>query len=131
MAGKGRDPLDYLLDDALATYANQDPRPGLERRVLNRIRSEGARPGFPILGWALPITAMGCLLAGIAVWNHRVPAPAAPDMVRTEASRRPGIVATTEPVRPLRRQPGRARHASVPKQAEFPIRAPLTHQERA
>jgi hypothetical protein len=137
MEGEHRDPLAHLLDDALATYANQNPRPGLEQRVLNRIRAEGA-PRVPLLRWALPVAAMGCLLAGIAVWNHRAPAPA-PSERRTEASPPPANVATTEPAKLLRRQPKKllrrqpenVHRARVPKEPEFPIRTPLTHQERA
>ena len=139
MAGEQRDPLNHFLDDALATYANQDPRPGLERRVLNLIRADGGSAWFPLLRWALPITALGCLLAGIALWNHGAPPPAPPDIVRTEASPLPAIAAITEPARRLPGHPRdtrhamvpNARHANVPKQAEFPIRALLTHQERA
>jgi len=130
MADEQRDPLDGLLDDALAAYVSQEPRPGLERRVLNGIGADGTRPRFPIFRWALPIVALGCLLAAIALWNHRAPAPAPPEIARTEASP-PPATATTEPAKPPRGQPRNARRARVPKQAEFPIRAPLTHQERA
>ena len=131
MAGDQRDPLEHLLDDALATYVNRDPRPGLERRVLNRIRFEGARPRVPFLRWALPIAAVACLLAGNILWNHRAPAPAPPALVRTEASPAPAITAITQPAKPLRSQPGNGRPARTPKRTESPIRTALTHQERA
>src|SRR5215472_2559365 len=34
------DELDRLLDAALASYANVDPRPGLDERILANLRSE-------------------------------------------------------------------------------------------
>ena len=130
MAGEQRDPLDRLLDDALAAYVNQEPRPGLERRVLNRVRAEGARPRFAFLGWASPAAVLGCLLA-VVLWNNRATVPAAPEMARAGVSPTPVVDAATESGKPLRRQPGNTRRASVPKQAEFPVPTPLTRQERA
>jgi hypothetical protein len=133
MAGEQRDPLDRLLDDALETYASQEPRPGIDGRVLNRIRAEGRRPRFLLLRWALPVAALGGLLAGVAIWKDRaVPEPSAPpEMVRTEAKIPSAMVPSTVSAKPLsvkRRIPHRSR---MPKQAQFPVRAPLTHEERA
>jgi hypothetical protein len=54
------DQLDRLLDGALATYAQCEPRPGLTARVLVRVSSEG-RSNRWIWAWAIP------LLAGIAI----------------------------------------------------------------
>ena len=34
------DERDRLLDEALSSYSAEEPRPGLEQRVLNRIHAE-------------------------------------------------------------------------------------------
>src|ERR1039457_6096576 len=36
--------LDKPLDNALAQYSSEEPLAGLEQRVLNRVRAEGAPP---------------------------------------------------------------------------------------
>jgi hypothetical protein len=54
------DELDRLIDGALATYAECEPRPGLAARVLARV-SSARRSSRWILTWAVP------LLAGIAI----------------------------------------------------------------
>ena len=133
MAGEQRDPLDRLLDDALETYASQEPRPGIEGRVLNRIRAEGRRPRFRLLRWALPIATLGGLLAGLNIWKDRAePEPSAlPQMVWTAASPPSAIAATTESAQRPRVKRRNAHRSRMPKKAEFPVRAPLTHQERA
>jgi hypothetical protein len=122
--------LDHLLDGALATYSRQEPRPGLERRVLNRIHAEGARLRVLFLRWALPIAAVACLLAGIALWNRPIPAPAPWVPIRTEATPPAAIAAIPSGAKRLRRQPTNGRRAA-PKRTEFPVREALTHQERA
>lgn len=125
MANEQRDGLDDLLDDALATYASQNPGPGIEQRVLHRIRTDGAWSWLPPLGWALPLIAMGLVLAGIVIWNDRVSAPV-PSRVAIAA-----MGSIRKGASPLRRQPRSQRPAALPKQREFPIRAGLTHQERS
>jgi hypothetical protein len=130
MASEQRDPLDHLLDGALATYSRQEPRPGLERRVLSRIHVEGARPRLFFLRWALPVAAVACLLAGIALWNRPTPAPAPWVPVRNEATPPAAIAAIPSGAKRLRRQPTNGRRAA-PKRTEFPVREALTHEERA
>ena len=130
MAGEQPDPLEHLLNDALAAYSSQDPRPGLEWRVLNRIYVEDARPRVPFLRWALPIATVACLLAGIALWDHPRPAAVPRVPVRTEATPPAAIAAIPSGAKRLRRQPTNGRRAA-PKRTEFPVREALTHQERA
>jgi hypothetical protein len=128
-----RDPLDCILDDALAAYANQEPLPGLEQRVLNRtIRARDRNPWAFLLRWALPVAALSCILAGIVLWKRDAGAPAPRAIVRSEA-RPPAPVATAVKSEkpPRRRRPITAHLATAPKQPEFPIPAPVTRQERA
>ena len=101
MAGEQRDAMDRLIDGGLASYSNGEPRPGLEQRILSRVRTEDVRPRFPLLRWALPIAALASLLAGIALWPHRAPAPGPPAAVQTAASELPAAVAPVEPAAPL------------------------------
>jgi hypothetical protein len=131
MAGEQRDPLDRLLDNALEIYAGQEPRPGIDRRVLNRIRAEGGRPRSLLLRWALPIAALGGLLAGVNIWKDRAEPAARPKMARTEANPPSMIAPATESAKPPRVNPRSARRSRMPTQAEFPVRTPLTRQERA
>lgn len=125
MEHERRDGLDRLLDDALAIYASRDPRPGFERRVLERVGTEGARSWWPSLRWALPLIAMGLVLAGILLWNDHVSAPVPPKVTAISQAAKP------LPRQPRTGQPRRSRLAALPKQHEFPMRTALTRQERA
>jgi hypothetical protein len=74
---------------------------------------------------------MACLLAGIAIRNHRAPAPAPSAIVRSQATGPPARAATIETAKPFRANPRITRRAKLPKEAQFPIRTPLTREERA
>jgi hypothetical protein len=41
----GRDELDRLIDGALASYSDAEPRLGLEARVVNRVRAPASDVG--------------------------------------------------------------------------------------
>ena len=135
MADERRDAMERLLDDALASYSNEEPRPGLEQRILTRVRTESAPPRFLFLKWALPISAAACLLAGIIFWPHSTPAPESPATVQTAVAEPPAAVAPVEPVTPPckkhRTTPLLARHPALPKRPQFPTPSPLTAEERA
>jgi hypothetical protein len=131
MEGERRDRLDSLLDEALATYANPEPRAGLESRVLAQVRAGAARPRFPRLRWALPVAALACLLAAVTLWNHRTAPPAAPAIRSIATSSPPSAAATASRPKPVRVKAKRPRRARLPRQPEFPIRIALTREERA
>jgi hypothetical protein len=133
MQSDPRDSLDRILDDALPGYSKVDPRPGMEQRVLNRIRAESAKPRFAIPRWAWASSAVACLLlTAVTLWMQRV-------------SRQEPLPAKTAtvPAKPLSPSPARlnqgpriARRSvrgrpSLPKLKEFPAPAPLTNEERA
>lgn len=129
MANEPRDALDRLLDEGLASYAAEEPRTGLEQRVLHRVRAEGARPRWLFLRWALPAAALACVVAGVMLRTQPAPAPE-----RQVASQIPppevpaAVPAPEEPAAPPRQRPARP---SLPKLAVFPTPMPLTPEERA
>lgn len=45
------DRIDELLDSALAQYSSAEPRPGLETRILARLREAGASAQLPGRSW--------------------------------------------------------------------------------
>ena len=132
-----KDELDRILDDALASYSAQEPRLGLERRVMTRIRSEGETTRHPWLRPALAAAVIACAAMAVVMW-------------RTESVRRPGPVAPvertiakkTEPPSPVasqeaaqhagHRRAGRPEHGKrLPHRGRFPTPAPLPPAEVA
>jgi len=57
--------LDVWLDEALARYRAPEPRPGLERRVLERLRTE--KQGLPPRGWKAWAPALAAAAAIIVL----------------------------------------------------------------
>lgn len=118
------DDLDRELDAALASYADVEPRAGLEQRVLARLeRGERSRGWFT---WALAIPALAALI--IAVWWARpteVPAP--PPVI---AARIPFVKRETPVVPTVTRHRRRPAAGELPKLAVFPSPSPLSEQER-
>jgi hypothetical protein len=124
------DELDKILDGALSSYSQEEPRPGLEGRVLNRIRAARARRRFSWLHWVMAIPAFACLVLAVTFWSTQDskprPSKSAP-LVPTAAPPlpiAPGVVQTTV----TRRRP---KHLRMPKREQFPTPAPLTAEERA
>src|SRR5437879_3724578 len=119
--------LDKLLDEALTSYSSEDPRPGLEQRVLSRVRAAGAPRRFGWWRWAVAIPVFASLLV-LAV-SHRVkPHPAAAE--HNLASVQPAATTDVTPAEPRPAAPRRARRAGnrpvvarspLPKRAVFPI----------
>jgi hypothetical protein len=54
--------LDQLIDAALPGYAEADPRPGFEQRILANALAERRSALGPFVAWALTVSAIGCLL---------------------------------------------------------------------
>src|ERR1017187_9325760 len=76
--------LDKPLDNALAQYSSEEPLAGLEQRVLNRVRAEGAPPRS---GFGRRVAATGvAVVAGVVVaavwWGRPVPPPPCPGQAR-------------------------------------------------
>jgi hypothetical protein len=104
------------LKAALDRYI-PDPRPGIEERVLYRVRTAEPRRRYWI--WAIP--ALLLLLVLLMLWPHRVPV-----VVRVTPPRPLPVVGQALP-------PARIRTATVRKPVvqPFPTPAPLTVEEKA
>jgi hypothetical protein len=121
------DDKDRLLDEALKAYVSQEPWPGLEERVLNRVRSAPKRRRFVWLRFALPLAAAACLW--LLFMPRHEPAPPQTAAVVVE----PALVERVEPPPPVVVHPKRAlqKRPRYPKLDQFPAPAPLTEEERA
>jgi len=123
----GTDELDNALDSALAQYSSAEPLAGLEQRVLNRVRADGARPRLAYARWALALGVAVGMLATAVMWQRPLPQ-------RTVARQMGGGL---EPARRLsaapsqRSSPHRQAGRPVPlhRQAGRPV--PLSPNERA
>jgi len=67
------DELDKALDSALAQYSSAEPLAGLEQRVLNRVRADGARPRFAFARWALALGVAVAMLTTAVLWQRPQP----------------------------------------------------------
>jgi hypothetical protein len=126
MSSDVRDNIERLLDDALASYARPEPRPGLERRVLDRIHADAApRFAFPRWAWAVPAAA--CLLWAGFLWTRPAAKPGPVQVVHVAP------VLVTAPLQP--ETPWIAHHARIrkrlPKLPQFPAPVPITQEEQA
>src|SRR5215470_17593335 len=70
----GHDPLDRMLDAALAKYAAVEPRPGLEERIFANLRTGPARPAsrawWP---WSFAGAALAIIVALALAWRSSRP----------------------------------------------------------
>jgi hypothetical protein len=89
------DPLESLIDRALASYTPRETRPGLEYRILASVTAE--RP-FWFFGWrpamALAAAALLLALAAVPAW-FRFMQPGAGE------ARHPAVAVMEPPARPL------------------------------
>jgi len=126
MSNDERDQIESRLDDALASYSRQEPRPGLERRVLDRIHAGAApRPTFPRWAWAIPAAA--CLLWAGILWTRHIATPDRAPVTHVAAARAPApprAEASPAVNRPRKRK-------ALPRLPQFPAAAPITNEERA
>jgi hypothetical protein len=126
MRNDERDSLESLLDNALASYSMQEPRPGLDRRVLHRIHSAAApRLVFPRWTWAIPAAA--CLLWAGIHWTRPVATPGRAPVTHMAAARETTPAKPATP--PIVERPRERK--SLPRLPQFPAPAPVTNEERA
>jgi hypothetical protein len=149
MTDTRQDELDLVLDAALAKYAAVDPRPGLEERVLAKLRAE--RQWVPDRGWwrwsALAAVAAVAIVAIALAWRPGKPSDpeiANHPLILPQGAREPGAQIVSNdggnqvrshepgPVRKTiaRRSPTPVVTADNPKLGEFPSPAPLSEQEK-
>jgi hypothetical protein len=124
------DELDKILDGALSSYSREESRPGLEGRVLKRIRAAPEQHRFHWLRWAAAIPALACFLLAVTFWTTRNSIPKsrkpAPIVAKTAS---PSLIARQAVQTTVARR--RPKHVRLPKRGEFPTPAPLTAEERA
>ncbi|HEY6348771.1 MAG TPA: hypothetical protein VI636_05115 [Candidatus Angelobacter sp.] len=126
--------LDPLLDSLLANYADAEPRPGFETRLLAALREPkpGLRFGWLWAGAATMVTAA----AVFAVYNSRLaelPPPPRIEAARPPVFSLPGTVVVRDATRhPEKLQIGPPALVSVAgvRQEVFPSPIPLSEQER-
>jgi len=129
------DELDRALENALARYSSVEPVAGLEQRVLNRVRAEGAAPRIGRLGfggWALAVGMLAGMAVGAVWWIRPVLHGAGEYPARVPAARAaepaPQRAPWTAGGRPVRK---RATPRTLAKRHEFPTPAPVSREERA
>jgi hypothetical protein len=131
------DELDKLLDEALASYSIEEPRPGLGQRVVSRVRADGDRRHFGWWRWAVAIPVFASLLV-LAIGHRTKPQQGALDRNRTSSE--PAATTYVAPTEPRHAAPRRthravgrsvATNSPLPRRGVFPLPAPLSAEERA
>jgi hypothetical protein len=125
------DEFDRLLDEALSVYVVTPDRPGLDQRVLARVRRH--RPHGRLRFVFAPAAAAGItvliVIALPRISQNHTPAPHIYTVIAKETplgNTQPVLVSAPSPSR----RSIRARHAE-PKRPQFPTPFLLTAQERA
>jgi hypothetical protein len=139
----GSDELDKILDRALASYSQEEPRPGLSGRVSNRIRTAGLGHRFSWLRWAMAIPAIASFLL-LVFWIFDSSKPSrstfrASTEIRGHAATSPSHDrkgAANMPQKHHARVAGsrpsvKPKRWGLPKREQFPTPTPLTAEERA
>jgi hypothetical protein len=132
------DELDKILDSALSSYSQKEPRPGLESRVVNRIRASREARKFPWLRWAVAIPVLASLLIVFWILDSSQPArskltgsAATPQHVAALQNRdRKGAFQSRDRKGAVNRLQKHAKDVPLPKEKQFPIPASLTDEER-
>ena len=102
----GIEEQDELLKEALACYAGRDPRPGIEERVLRRVRAPRlVRPS----AWAVALLAAACVIVTMMIPREETLVAPLPALVMPPI---PAVV----------------KAAGSPER--FPTPSPLTREER-
>lgn len=122
MRDDARNGLDQRLDAALAGYASVEPPPGMEQRILGRVRASEERRRFVWWRWAAAIPALAC---AIALFVYRDAPTVEPPRV--------ALVTPPAPVLspPVAKRASRPRPVPLPKREVFPTPTPLSPGERA
>lgn len=144
------DPLDRLIDSALATYADPSPGLALVQRALARVAAEGGHARtHRWLPWAIALPVATGLLILIMLSGSK-PVHRAPDRTNHAQISQPPHIATTgtgqlflahsaatqhvntsRQQTPARRAAFVAKTAPLPKLNVFPTPQPLTPEEQA
>ncbi len=135
MDDKDKQFVDELLDASLRRYVQDEPRPGLEGRILAGVRSkqqaERRRESlFWIVGMATAAAVVAMLVMGR---THRQTAPASITAKASAIASSPTVAKIVPPVQQptLRLRAHRAMRSRVdPRPQQFPTPRPLSEQEK-
>jgi hypothetical protein len=120
-----RDELDTILNEGLASYSMEEPRPGLPGRVMARVRVDGAKGRRRWYLLAAAAAAFASLVVVMVLHREAMPEPPA-------AWAPPPVAVMIEPP-PMPRHPQTPRPAFVaphPRREIFPEASPMTSNER-
>ena len=128
--------VDELLDASLKQYRGEEPRSGLEMRILAGVRTQERAARFRRLGWAVAVCAG--ILAVIALTLHfaptqlrqPIPSPSLPQPAATQPA--PPMVSRQQPRLGPRGPVARVRRVATRRSRpeQFPTPLPLTEQEK-
>ncbi|MBZ5544137.1 MAG: hypothetical protein LAO07_10720 [Acidobacteriia bacterium] len=124
--------VDELLEASLQRYRSEEPRAGIENRILANVRASAAQQRRGIWIWALAAAAAAlCIIAVVVSVSRRQPAPVpVPSPLAVTNPAPPNVVPREAPLglKPIRRV---RRAAAAPRRPEqFPTPAPLSAQEK-
>ena len=128
--------VDELLEASLKQYRGEEPRSGLEMRILTGIRTRERAARRRWLGWAVAVCA-GILVA-IALTLYfaraplRQPTPGAALLRPAAKPPAPAMVSRQRPLSGPRGPVARVRRVATPRSRpeQFPTPLPLTEQEK-
>ena len=128
--------VDELLEASLKQYRGEEPRSGLEARILAGVRTQERAARFRRLGWAVAVCAG--ILAVIALTLHfaptqlrqPIPSPSLPQPAATQPA--PPMVSRQQPRLGPRGPVARVRRVATRRSRpeQFPTPLPLTEQEK-
>ena len=125
--------VDELLEASLRQYRGEEPRSGLEMRILGGVRTQERAVRLRWLGWTVAVCAG--ILAVIALTLHfaptqlRQPTPGAslPQPAKTQTA--PPMASRQQPLLSPHR-PASKVHRVAMRPEQFPTPLPLTEQEK-
>lgn len=130
--------IDRWLDEGLSRYADVEPRPGLESRMLALLASE--QPAPRTISWLALAFSTAALAGLLLLWLRPALQPVSGPDMRWTAQLPPvplSLQHTTLPTAAARRSEGPrnvtvapARHGMEAKQERFPSPSPLSEQEK-
>ena len=140
MKSSSHNPLDDLIDEALASYSDAEPLRGLDERVLHRVGAAAVRRRrSSILAWVSALAVAAFVLV-LALRDNAEEAPYVAQS-RPPAARSVPVSSTVRIDEPQSAKPsprrfqkpvrGVATSESLPKEPVFPAFVPLTEGENA
>jgi hypothetical protein len=119
--------VESILDAALREYSRQEPRVGIEQRILRRIETAPpTRRSWWWLGWVFAMIVLTVLVLRMG----RTKVEPLPPPISAEG-RKPRAIPPPPSPAPAVAVKAKARHRQLPKLGKFPGPEALTEEERA